>query len=204
MHSFTLTDIKSETWTDAFELTPGRLGLQADHPWSVVKRTLRGGRRDGVNLIQLDNGALSMAIVPTRGMGLWRGSFKGSALGWASPVLDGPVNPTFVHLADRGGLGWLDGFDELMVRCGLDSNGAPYEIPLPGPDGSTARHLLVGLHGRVANIPAHHVSVHVDEKAPHAITVEGRVAEFDDLPRPGRVDHPDHDHPRLEPSDRRR
>ena len=26
---------------------------------------------------------------------------------------------------DPGGLGWLEGFDELFVRCGLDSNGPP-------------------------------------------------------------------------------
>ncbi len=177
MPSFTLTDLAGDTWADAFDLSPAALGLPGDPAWSVTKRTLRGGRRDGVDLIRLDNGALSLAIVPTRGMGLWRGKYRGSDLGWASPVLDGPVNPAFVNLADRGGLGWLDGFDELLVRCGLDSNGAPYEVAIPGPDGSTARHHLVGLHGRVANIPAHHVSVHVDEKAPHAITVEGRVAE---------------------------
>jgi hypothetical protein len=143
----------------------------------VTKRTLRGGRRDGVDLIQIDQGSLSMAIVPTRGMGLWRGSYRGDGLGWASPVVDGPVNPAFVHLADRGGLGWLDGFDELMVRCGLEHNGAPYEVALTGPDGSIARHVLYPLHGRIANIPAHHVSVHVDDAPPYAITVEGRVAE---------------------------
>jgi hypothetical protein len=177
MASFTLTDLAGDTRTDPFELTAAGLGLATDHAWSVTRRTLRGGRREGVDLIQMDNGALSMAIVPTRGMGLWRGRYRGDDLGWTSPVLDGPVNPAFVHLADRGGLGWLDGFDELLVRCGLDNNGAPYEVAVPAPDGSTARHLLFGLHGRVANIPAHHVAVHVDDEPPHAITVEGRVAE---------------------------
>ena len=87
------------------------------------------------------------------------------------------MNPAFVNLADRGGLGWLDGFDELMVRCGLDNNGAPFEVTHPNPDGSVARHQVHGLHGRIANIPAHHVSVHVEDAPPHAITVEGKVAE---------------------------
>lgn len=177
MPSFTLTDLSRDVWTDAFELTPAELGQESPHAWSVTKRTLRGGRRDGVDLIHLDNGMLSMAIVPTRGMGLWKGFCRGDALGWGSPVVDGPVHPAFVHLADRGGLGWLDGFDEFCVRCGLESNGAPYELALPGPDGSTARHVLVGLHGRIANIPAHLVAVHVDADPPHAITIEGRVAE---------------------------
>jgi Domain of unknown function (DUF4432) len=177
MASFTLTDLASDTWTDSFVLNAAQLGLASVQAWSLTKRTLRGGRREGVDLIELNNGALSMAIVPTRGMGLWRGRYRGDDLGWTSPVLDGPVNPAFVHLSDRGGLGWLDGFDELLVRCGLENNGAPYEVALPGPDGSIARHVLYGLHGRIANIPAHHVSVHVDDASPHEITIEGRVAE---------------------------
>jgi hypothetical protein len=177
MASFILTDVSGEIWTESFEWNPQSLGLPTKPFWSLTKRTLRGGRREGVDLIHLNNGALSLSIVPTRGMGLWRGSYRGDLLGWTSPVLDGPVNPAFVHLADRGGLGWLDGFDELMVRCGLENNGAPYEVALPRADGSIDRHLLHGLHGRVANIPAHFVSVHVDEKPPHTITIEGRVAE---------------------------
>ena len=169
MPSFTLTDLAGGARAESFKLTGADLDMATPHAWSVARQALRGGRREGVDLIQLDNGALSLAIVPTRGMGIWRGDYRGSHLGWASPVLDGPVNPAFVHLADRGGLGWLDGFDELMVRCGLDNNGPPFG----GPDGVT-RHTL---HGRIANIPAHHVSVHVDDAPPHAITVVGKVAE---------------------------
>jgi len=177
MPSFPLTDLARDLWTDSFDLAGADLGLAASHAWSVAKRTLRGGRRDGVDLLRVDNGALSFAIVPTRGMGIWRGKYRGDDLGWASPVVDGPVHPGFVRLADRGGLGWVDGFDELLVRCGLDNNGAPYEVAVPGPDGSTARRVVHGLHGRIANIPAHFVAVHVDDRPPHAITVEGRVAE---------------------------
>ena len=172
MPSYILTDLAADIWVDRFDLPAG----VADPRCSLTKRTLRGGRRDGVDLIRLDNGALSVAIVPTRGMGLWKGAYRGDALGWASPVADGPVHPSHIHLAYYGGLGWLDGFDELMVRCGLEHNGGPFETTVPGPDGSVDRHVLHGLHGRVANIPAHHVAVHVDE-ASHAITVEGRVAE---------------------------
>ncbi|WP_435020546.1 aldose 1-epimerase family protein [Tundrisphaera sp. TA3] len=177
MPSYTLTDTSKDTWVDMFEVSAAKLGHPAAHPWSVTKTTLRGGRRDGVDLIRLDNGALSVAIVPTRGMGLWRGNYHGDAIGWKSPVVDGPVNPQFVNPSDRGGLGWLDGFDELLARCGLVSNGSPYSVPVLNADGSTARTDLVGLHGRIANIPAHYVAVHVDDAAPHAITIEGRVAE---------------------------
>ena len=54
-------------------------------PWSVEKRRLRGGRREGVDLIVVDNGALRFSIVPTRGMGLWKGWYEGNRLGWDSP-----------------------------------------------------------------------------------------------------------------------
>jgi len=57
-------------------------------------------------------------------MGLWRGEYQGNAIGWNSPI-QGPVNPAFVRAGERGGLGWLGGFDECIVRCGLESNGSP-------------------------------------------------------------------------------
>ena len=90
------------------------LGLGEGYPWSVKKQRLRGGRRDGVDLIVVDNGALRFSIVPTRGMGLWKGWYDGNRLGWDSPITDGPVHPSLVNLSAAGGLGWLDGFDELL------------------------------------------------------------------------------------------
>jgi hypothetical protein len=120
-----------------------------------------------VDLVEVDNAALSFAVIPTRGMGLWKGRYRRDAIGWGSPVADGPVNPAFVNLSGGGGLGWLDGFDELLVRCGLENNGAPY----------AEDRTVFGLHGRIANIPAHYVAVHIGDRPPHEITVEGHVDE---------------------------
>ncbi len=86
-------------------------------------------------------------------MGLWKARLGELQLGWRSPV-HGPVHPALVNLADEGGLGWLRGFDELLCRCGLESNGAP-EYHANGT-------LRYGLHGRIANTPAHKVQVTVD------------------------------------------
>ena len=166
MPTAVLTDLARDLWVEDFALHSSDLG-RTGPPWSVTKRVLRGGRRDGVDLIRVDNGALSFAVVPTRGMGIWKGSYRGAHLGWDSPVGDGPVHPGFVNLAAAGGLGWLDGFDELLARCGLEHNGAPYV-----EHGATHP-----LHGRIANLPAHYVAVRVAEDPPHAITVEGHVAE---------------------------
>ena len=176
MPSFTLTDVAGDHWIESFAIDAGRLGLPGKQPWSVTKRTLRGGRREGVDLIEVDNGALSFAIVPTRGMGIWRGRFQGDRIGWDSPVGDGPVHPSFVNLMNGGGLGWLEGFDELLARCGLENNGAPYGETSLGPDGSE-RHTTHGLHGKIANIPASYVAVHIGEGPPHELSVEGRVEE---------------------------
>ncbi len=167
MPSFTLTDTARDQWVETFTLDPQKLGLAADPLWSVLKTRLRGGRRDGVDLIQVNNGALSLSVVPTRGMNLWRGLLRDIPLGWMSPVSDGPVNPAFVDLQSWGGLGWLDGFDELLARCGLESFGPPF----------VENERSFTLHGRISNIPAHFVAVHVDEKPPHAITIEGHVSE---------------------------
>jgi hypothetical protein len=124
----------------------------------------------------VDNGALRFSVVPTRGMGLWNGWYDGNRLGWDSPVTDGPVHPSLVNLAAAGGLGWLDGFDELLARCGLENNGAPFEIKTVQPDG-TESNTTFGLHGKIANIPASYVAVHVSTEPPYEIVVEGHVDE---------------------------
>ncbi|MFL5242566.1 MAG: aldose 1-epimerase family protein [Gemmataceae bacterium] len=164
--SWTLTDIANDVWLDSFAVGNDSLRLATPHDWSIRKRTLRGGVRDGVDLIEVHNGALSYSILPTRGMGLWRGAFRGNFLGWSSPV-QGPVHPKLVALSERNGLGWLRGFDEWMCRCGLACNGPP------GMDNGTP----LTLHGRIANLPAHHVEVRVNLDPPYELSVVGRVAE---------------------------
>ena len=116
--SWILTDAEQDIWLETFKLTPPDLGMEGN--WFVEKRVLRGGPGDGVDVIEVHNGALSFSILPTRGMGIWKGQYNGLDIGWNSPVR-GPVHPNLVDLQDRGGLGWLAGFDEVIVRCGLDS-----------------------------------------------------------------------------------
>ncbi|MCA9130791.1 MAG: aldose 1-epimerase family protein [Planctomycetales bacterium] len=128
---------------------------------------LSGGMRTGVNLIIIDSGAVRAAICPTRGMGLWKARIDQLALGWNSPV-QGPIHPNFVPLSEANGLGWLDGFDELLVRCGLQSFGAP--------DFSAQGTLLYPLHGRIGNLPARSVELNLD--AEHSLLeISGTVLE---------------------------
>lgn len=170
--SWVLTDVQNDVYIHDLSLSGETLSVPH---CSVRKRTLRGGLRDGVDIVEVDNGALSFTVLPTRGMGLWRGDYRGNPLGWKAPVR-GPVHPKFVDLHDRAGLGWLTGFDELLCRCGLAYNAGPGEDLLTDKAGRTRRQQIT-LHGRIANLPAHHVEVRVNLDAPHEISVVGKVEE---------------------------
>ena len=135
--------------------------------WTVRLRTLHGGRSEGVHVVELDNGQIAIDVLPTRGMGIWRIRRGSHTLGWRSPIR-GPVNPAFVPLFEPSGLGWLDGFNELLCRCGLKSNGPPLF--------DDAGKLLDPLHGRIANLPAYYVELIVDEVA-RKLTLRGVIDE---------------------------
>ncbi|MGE0609000.1 MAG: aldose 1-epimerase family protein [Pirellulales bacterium] len=164
--NWTLTDVAQDLHVDSLHVGPADVGGAAQ-AFSVRKRTLAGGLRTGVNVIEVDNGALKFTILPDRGMGLWRASLGDLQLGWRSPV-QGPVSPQYVNLWEPGGIGWLSGFDELLCRCGLESNGAP--------DYGEGGKLKYPLHGKIGNLPAHNVSLAIDG-ASGEIAVTGIVDE---------------------------
>ncbi len=93
-------------------------------PWKVAKRVLEGGRQEGVEIIEIDSGAMQFTVVPTRGLSIWKGRAGDLSLGWDSPVKE-IVHPRHIDLPRRNGIGWLDGFGGWIVRCGLASVGPP-------------------------------------------------------------------------------
>lgn len=145
-------------------------GAGAD--WSVKSYTLHGGLQEGVQVVEVNSGKLSFAVLPTRGMGIWKGQCGDVRLAWDSPVKD-PVNPAFINLHDRGGLGWLKGFNEWFVRCGLNSMGAPGMDTVFDNSGN-AFDVPLTLHGNIANIPARSVSIEITDQA---IVVRAEVDE---------------------------
>ena len=138
-----------------------------DENWRVIKRTLRGGVSNGVEVVEVDNGCIRIDVIPTRGMGIWRAALGDLQLGWNSPIRR-PVHPNFVSLSEPSGLGFLTGANELMFRCGLESNGVP-EFDENG-------RLVYGLHGRIANLPAHRVELNFDD-AEGMISLQGEIDE---------------------------
>ena len=168
-NTWILTDVEHDVYVSELCLKPEEVGGSATG-YLVHKRTLRGGLRDGVDVIELTAGELKLCIVQDRGMGIWRGSFGDMELGWRSPVL-GPVNPRYVSVAEDNGLGWLQGFDEWLCRCGLECNGPP--------ERDSAGQLQSTLHGTIANRPAQYVAVTADgdtgEISVTGIVDEGRL-----------------------------
>ena len=165
LHEWTLIDVEQGRYTEEWDYDG------TAHGWpglSISLRRLRGGLQDGVERISVMDGAFRWDILPTRGMSLHRAAIGDWTIGWNSPVR-GPVHPAYVPLSEPGGLGWLAGFDELLVRCGLESNGAP-EF-----DEETGR-LKYPLHGRIGNLPARKVVVTLDTEA-RTVSVTGKVDE---------------------------
>jgi len=179
-----ITDSSSNKRTEYLRLGPQDFSvplLQNQPAWSVEKSTLHGGKQEGCEIITVDSGTLSIVIVPTRGMSVLRVSKSpnsrepGIELSWNSPVKE-VVHPQFVNLESRGGLGWLEGFNEWMVRCGLESAGHPGKDEFINNAGDKVEMDLT-LHGKIGNIPASKVTVTVDRDAPYRIRVQGIVNE---------------------------
>jgi hypothetical protein len=171
-----LTDVAEGIWHDTFQLSASAdCQLDGSSDWSITKKTLRGGVSAGIDVVEIDNGAFSISVLPTRGMGLWKGDYKGIPLGWSSPVKL-PVHPGFVNLTERSGLGWLSGFNELLCRCGLQSHGAPGPDVVPDGNGSSTE-IPLTLHGKIANTAAHRVEVAVSDIGAGTLSVTGTVDE---------------------------
>ena len=163
-----IIDSRRSVYTETLDIkevyrTPGKAAV----PFRITKRRLHSGLSDGVDILEVDNGTFSFTVLLSRGMGLWRGRCGDVELKWDSPV-QGPVHPRNVPLFNPNGVGWLEGFDEWIVRCGLNSNGAP-EFDANGV-------LKYPLHGRIANKPAREASVAFDPDTGE-IVVSGIVDE---------------------------
>ncbi len=164
---YVVTCCDSGIHLDTLEVGPVVCGpVDGAAPCSAEVRELRGGESHGVQVVTISNGAVELSLLPTRGMGVWKGRYRDLSLGWQSPVRR-PVHPSLVNLHDRNGLGWLNGFNELMCRCGLAFNGPP------GQDEGTA----ITLHGRIANLPAHRVVVRTFSSGAGGIEVQGIIDE---------------------------
>ncbi|HMY75450.1 MAG TPA: DUF4432 family protein, partial [Blastocatellia bacterium] len=107
----TLTSASRNIHLETWQLNHRDLNLNTPAQWSVQKYVLRGGKQEGVDVIVVNNGKLGFTVIPTRGMNVLKVELGDVRLGWDSPVKE-VVHPQFINLQSRGGLGWLEGFNE--------------------------------------------------------------------------------------------
>ncbi len=164
--TWVLTDAEAGTDKGNWQIDSKELKLSGN-AFSLQQKVLHGGKQEGSKVLTITSkNGLTIALSPTRGMDLLHVNGDGVRLGWDSPVNE-VVNPAYINLESRNGLGWLEGFNEMMVRCGYEWTGHPVT-----KDGR-----IYTLHGKAGNTPASRVEVTVDEKAPHEIRVRGLLKE---------------------------
>lgn len=131
---------KTYTKTDLLRHVGDISQLASAQPLELVDGNERGSR-----LVLLRNAAgLEAAVVTERGMALTQVSFQGVPLALITPT--GSVHPSYY---EPGGLGWLRTFPGgFLTPCGLTQVGSP----------SVENGEELGLHGRIAHIPARNVS----------------------------------------------
>jgi hypothetical protein len=167
----TVRNLRVENW----QVDSTQMPFKSAVPWSIQKYVLHGGKQEGVDVIVVNNGKLTFTVIPTRGMSVLRVTSGDITLGWDSSVKE-VVHPSLINLQNRGGLGWLEGFNEWMVRCGLEWAGHPGKDKFINNTGDEAEMDLT-LHGRIGNIPASEVEVVIDRQPPHRLRIRGRVDE---------------------------
>lgn len=107
---------------------------------AVEEVCLRGGRGDGMRLLQVRTAAgLEFSVSADRCADLSRVIFKGDNLGWFSPC--GYVAPAYY---DRNGTGFLRSFTAgFLTTCGLTAVGAP----------CVDQGEMLPMHGTISNAP---------------------------------------------------
>lgn len=111
----------------------------------MKRYTLKEGRRDDVNAVDLWNGSgLYMTVVSDRASDISSLSFRGQSLCWLSGV--GISAPEFMHMGD---FEWDRNFGGgMMATCGLTTAGLP----------SVDQGEVLYLHGEISNTPSEEVN----------------------------------------------
>jgi hypothetical protein len=168
--NFVIADYKHSFTTSDFDIPGSDLGI--GEQGYCRKRTLRGGKQEGVEIVEISNGIVSMRVCPTRGMGIIDGTFHSHRVGWDSPIKE-IVHPQYINLLEMGGRGCHYGFNEFLNRCGIEWSGAMGEDVIVDNMGNQNR-IFLPLHGKVGWLPASRIVLHADNGR---LTLEGDVYE---------------------------
>jgi len=175
IYSKLFTSVKENVYIEQSELRGKDITPNCPVEWKIQKYTLHGGKQEGVDVIEVDNGMLTFKVVPTRGMGILEVVCDDVRLGWDSPIKE-VVHPMYIDLERRSGSGMLEGFNEFLMRCGIEFAGDP------GTDTyldfyEQEAELELTLHGKIQNTPASEVQVLIEKEPPYRISIRGKLNE---------------------------
>ncbi|OCG25345.1 DUF4432 domain-containing protein [Gilliamella sp. App2-1] len=162
---FVLTDNEKNVAKGNWSISSRDLGVKGEK-FTIQNTVLKGGKQEGTELLTISSDNFTIQLIPTRGLGILSVVGDGIRMGWDSPVNE-VVNPKYINLESRGGIGWLDGFNEMMVRCGFEWTGHAVQA-----DG-----MMYTLHGRAQNTPVSKLIVDIADKEPYTITIKGLIKE---------------------------
>jgi len=171
--SFILTDTKSNINIQDFYIDRSSNLLNLNQ-WHIKKYEKQGGLEKGIEILEIALGDLSFDFCPTRGMGIIGGRLGNKEIGWDSPISE-IINPQFINLEERNGLGWLRGFNEFFVRCGIEFNGAPGIDEVIDNNGNLIKVPLT-LHGKIGLIPCSYLETEF-EKSSNRVIIKSSVYE---------------------------
>ncbi|MEM7032724.1 MAG: aldose 1-epimerase family protein [Chloroflexota bacterium] len=126
------------------------------------------GNERGADLVEVFNGSgLCFSVLPGRALDIASAHYKGMSLCFRGSV--GDIGPSFY---EPQGDGWMRSFfGGLLTSCGMTFVGHPEVDP-------EAENIELGLHGRLANIPAKGVLGEGNwEDDDYIIRVRGRIRE---------------------------
>ena len=170
-----LTDYTEGLYVESWQISSENFTGISDQWWSITKYALKGGKQHGVDIVEIDNGATTIVVIPSRGMNILEAYTDEVSLAWDSPVEE-VVYPALVNELTHGGLGWLAGFTEMVSRCGLESHGAPGPDTMINNNGQEVT-VELPLHGFISNIPASKLWVTIELRRKPTLSVTGEVYE---------------------------
>ncbi|HEY3061522.1 MAG TPA: aldose 1-epimerase family protein [Chloroflexota bacterium] len=139
---------------DVDRATLARLAGDLSALGGVRSVVLDNGLERGIRALEFRTGTgLSFDVLVDRAMDIGPAEHAGRSFGWRSAT--GFRHPALHEYRDEDGLAWLRSFSGLVVTAGLDHTLFTAEVDAPQYRYPFRTSVWNGLHGRVANIPAH-------------------------------------------------
>jgi len=167
-----LIDTEQNIYEETIQLAGSDVTPDSPVSWSLRKYVLHGGKQEGIDVIDVNNGKLSFTVVPTRGMSILRAQIGDLNLGPDSPdkIL---IHPKHIDPKTPTDLDELKDFSEWMFRSGLKFF---RESETGDSDDSIGdKGKMKTLRDEIGLISASQVEVVIEREVPYRIRIRGRI-----------------------------